>query len=298
MDQELQEKDAINQDQRKVLEAIFGTPTDDAFGDNDVSAVVDTDTPEKELVETEIPADPARNNDGVRYQYWQSEAQKAQSEAATARAEADYFKRMVELGNSRQTEDPEEQVFPDPPTAPKPPVGYNYEEALSNPQSPSAQYVAQYQEWQTGMLDYSLLKTQYLEAVMREKFESIENEKAEMRKRSEQEKAYGEQISSVRKEVMDEFGIDAATADDFIEKMSQPGSLNIQNLYKLYISAFQEGSPQKKQQPSDPFAQAKKAASFGPAFTDLPNGQSEVGRSNEYQIFDSILALDKRRTDW
>lgn len=290
---------ATAEEQRRVLESIFSTASSDAFDDNDDAWVEAGDTPQQQEglpAQEALPPASKPDNDAVRFEYWQSEAQKAQAEIAKTKAEADYYKRLAELQEPQAPAEPTDEKFPDPPTAPKPPAGYNYEEALSNPQSPSAQYVNEYQTWQNNMFEYNNLKTQYLEAVMQEKFEALDKEKADFEQRKQQEQAYNQQIMSVKDEVMTKYGADEAHALDFIQKMSSPESLTVENLYKLYQAAYMNtGKPVN--QPSVPFAQAKVASGFPPPFSQLPTGSPDTGRSVVDQVFDGILATEKKR-DW
>lgn len=292
------------EEQREILESIFGNASDEAFDADNQWAATEGDTPERQglpdapkgqPVEEEHPQD----NDNVRYQYWQSEAQKKESELSKARAEIDYYKKLSELSQSNKVEpEPkEDERFPDPPQQPRMPAGYNVEDALNNPQSPSYAYAQEYQEWQNNMLEYQTLKTQYLEAVMNERFDEINKEKQAMAERRKQEMAYNEQIGGIRKEVMQKYGVGPDVADDFIQKMSDPQSLSIDNLFKLYQVAF-GGGTMPTNQPTEDFKQAKVAEGFGPGFNKLPSGTSTIGKSPEDQIFDAMLAQEKKRTDW
>ncbi len=298
------EDQKVIDDQKAVLEAIFGSQSDSAFDEEDDWGEDTGDTSEQQQSLPENQAEVAKptqeqatDNDAVRYQYWQSEAQKRDAELAKMKAEVDYYKRLAELQNQPPEQEQQEERFPDPPSAPKAPVGYSPEEALSNPQSPSAQYVADYQQWQQNMFEYNNLKTQYLEALLQEKFEALENEKKQAMEQYERQQQYDKQIRSIRGEVMQKFGIDEHVADDFIQKMNDPNSLTIENLYALYNAVYNKGAQQQKK-PTDTFQQSKVANQFGPAFNNLPTGVSTVGKKLEDQLFDEMLEGEKSRTDW
>jgi hypothetical protein len=301
------EDQKVVDDQKAVLDAIFGSQSDAAFDDDDGWEEDTGDTseqqqslPETQAQEQETVQEQHTDNDAVRYQYWQAEAQKKENELAKMRAETEYYKRLAELqeqGSEPEPQDAKPARFPDPPSAPKAPIGYSPEEALSNPQSPSAQYVADYQQWQQNMFEYSNLKTQYLEAVLEEKFQELEQEKAQAREDYERKRQYDAQISSVRSEVMQKFGVDERVADDFISKMNDPQSLTIENLYALYNAVYNKGA-QATKKPTDTFQQSKVANQFGPAFNNLPPGISTTGKSQEDQIFDALVEMDTKGRDW
>jgi hypothetical protein len=287
-------------DQKAVLESIFG-PESDIFGeDEDIWKKTD-DTPQQSegLSEEERqPPDQKPDNETVRSSYWQSEAQKAAAELAKTKAEAEYYKRLNELQTqpAKQEEAEEPFVFPDPPAAPQPPVGYDYNEALSNPQSPSAQYVAQYQKWQADMFEYTNVKNDYLQAVMNERFEALQKREDEQKMLFEQRQQYNQQMGGIREEVMTKFGADESVAADFINKMSSPESLTIENLWKLYQAVY--GGSQLPKPPTPDFNQVKNAEKFGPGFNTLPSGVSTIGKSEDDQIFDAILDGEKKRNAW
>lgn len=301
------EDQKVVDDQKAVLDAIFGSQSDAAFDDDDGWEEDTGDTseqqqslPETQAQEQETVQEQHTDNDAVRYQYWQAEAQKKENELAKMRAETEYYKRLAELQEQDSEPEPQDAKparFPDPPSAPKAPIGYSPEEALSNPQSPSAQYVADYQQWQQNMFEYSNLKTQYLEAVLEEKFQELEQEKAQAREDYERKRQYDAQISSVRTEVMQKFGVDERVADDFISKMNDPQSLTIENLYALYNAVYNKGA-QATKKPTDTFQQSKVANQFGPAFNNLPSGVSTTGKSQEDQIFDALVEIDTKGRDW
>jgi hypothetical protein len=301
------EDQKVVDDQKAVLDAIFGSQSDAAFDDDDGWEEDTGDTseqqqslPETQAQEQETVQEQHTDNDAVRYQYWQAEAQKKENELAKMRAETEYYKRLAELQEQDSEPEPQDAKparFPDPPSAPKAPIGYSPEEALSNPQSPSAQYVADYQQWQQNMFEYSNLKTQYLEAVLEEKFQELEQEKAQAREDYERKRQYDAQISSVRTEVMQKFGVDERVADDFISKMNDPQSLTIENLYALYNAVYNKGA-QATKKPTDTFQQSKVANQFGPAFNNLPSGVSTTGKSQEDQIFDALVEMDTKGRDW
>ena len=301
------EDQKVVDDQKAVLDAIFGSQSDAAFDDDDGWEEDTGDTseqqqslPETQAQEQETVQEQHTDNDAVRYQYWQAEAQKKENELAKMRAETEYYKRLAELQEQDSEPEPQDAKpvrFPDPPSAPKAPIGYSPEEALSNPQSPSAQYVADYQQWQHNMFEYSNLKTQYLEAVLEEKFQELEKEKAQAREDYERKRQYDAQISSVKTEVMQKFGVDERVADDFISKMNDPQSLTIENLYALYNAVYNKGA-QATKKPTDTFQQSKVANQFGPAFNNLPSGVSTTGKSPEDQIFDALVEMDTKGRDW
>ncbi len=84
--------------------------------------------------------DSGNDNDKVRYQYWQSQADKLKNENERLREQlSQIVDKVVHNEDDKETE--KEPEFPPPPAPPQVPAGFNREDAMNNPDSPSAQYV-------------------------------------------------------------------------------------------------------------------------------------------------------------
>jgi hypothetical protein len=275
-----------------VLEELFGiNKQTDAFEDPQEAVPQDS-----EPVVEEQPKDQGatpRDNDKVRYEYWQSEADKRANELAQAKAEAEYYK-MVAAAKAKEEVEPEEERFPAPPTEPQAPAGYSMEEAMQDPRSESAKYVRDFQKWQQDMLSYSVARTEYLEQMILEQRQQSVSDKAKAIEEATARQAQEAQIASIEKDVMTTYKADKETARDFIEKMSDPKNLTVDNLWKLYQTVYGKQS----KAPSQDFAQARQAGTFAPAPAMLPNGAPTDTRSPEDIIMGGLKQRFNQQNDW
>lgn len=275
-----------------VLEELFGiNKQDDAF-DKPKEAVPQDSEPAVEEQPKDQEATP-RDNDKVRYEYWQSEADKRANELAQAKAEAEYYK-MVAAAKLQEEEPETEERFPAPPTEPQAPAGYSMEEAMQDPRSESAKYVRDFQKWQQDMLSYSVARTEYLEQMILEQRQQSVLEKAKAIEEATARREQEAQIANIERDVMTTYKADKETARDFIEKMSDPKNLTVDNLWKLYQAVYGKQS----KVPSQDFAQARQAGTFAPAPAMLPNGTPEDTRSPEDIIMGGLKQRFNQQNDW
>jgi len=267
----------------RVLEDIFGEVEDDMFTEESAPQ----SEPDKEEAAPAVEAKP-QDNEEVRYQYWQSEADKRANELAKAKAEAEYYKMLASKESEQAAQ--QEESFPPPPMAPRVPAGYNVEEAMQDPRSASAQYVAEYQQWQQNMLEYSVARTEYLEAIIRERDEVNTKEREKRSREDAERQAYETSLSQVERDVMTKYGVGQDVAKDFIDKMSKPESLSIENLWAMYDVVYRK----KQKAPSPSFQQAKRAGSFAPSGVASQGGQPSEGRSAEDILMDGFKAIEEK----
>lgn len=278
-----------------VIKRIFGESIDpwDAQDEPDTSSnVVEPQTTVTPQALPEKPADPV-DNDQVRYQYWQSEAMKKEAELAAIRAENERIRSAVQQPQAPPED--EDVVFPDPPQKPQPPYGYSPEEAMSDPKSESARFVGQYQKWQEDMQEYNSLKLQYIEASFQDKLDRMEQERNAAAAKQRQQEQWAQIQNEAKQDVMTKFGVDVATATDFVQFASSPESLSIENMYRMYQAV--KGIPLTPKAPTPTFNQSQVAAGFPPPPTVLPSGGASTGRSEEDIILDRMLKSEQK-SDW
>ena len=108
------------------------------------------------------------------------------------------------------------------------------------------------------------------------------------------------QMNEVHQRVQGEFGLTADEATEFVQTMSRPESLTIDNLVQLY--RIQKGSGQTAQTqptgPSDTFNQQARAQQVPSPMGVLPSQQNEPSKSSEEQIMDSIISGYKKNNPW
>ena len=171
-------------------------------------------------------------NDDKRFEYWQSRATRLENE----------MKRMEPIvRNAQQPQaqvqpqaQPQEEQFPDPPEKPRRPVGYNREQAYTDPNSTSAQYDNQVEEWRDRMDEYNQLRVQYSEAVISEQYKKVEDARRQDYQRQQAVVKQQNDKAKVSEYVKANYGLSDSEASEFITKFSDPKSITIDNLVGLY----------------------------------------------------------------
>lgn len=254
-------------------------------------------TPEQRLAESAIPRkteDAPVDNDTVRYNYWQSEAAKKDAELAKVSAELSVYKQLTTPKEQAPVETGREK-FPPPPQKPKPPLGYNQQQAMEDPTSESAKFAMQYAQWQDSMLEYNTLRAEWLEALLEEQQEEMSRRDKEAARKVQEQAAMQKLYSDTATQVVQKYGVTEDVAYDFVQKMSQEQP-TIENLFELYKIKYGIGKG-KKQQPSPDFAQQRNAASLGVGITGLPTGVQPQG-SIEDKLINAMANSYNRQTDW
>ena len=298
-------QESTNEQQYSSLEeAVFGNinegsdSVESAFtsgneGSEEVAAP-ETGQPAQETIKPVVD----NNNDETRYQYWQSQADKLKSENA-----------KLKESMAQQTQAPvkpqanvQEQVeeFPAPPEKPQRPRNFSREDAYADPNSESARYLDDHDQWRDNMTEYNALKTQYDNAVLQERFDKIEQEKVDNAKRAEAYRVQQQQTNEVKDYVTGHYGFSQEQANDFVQKMSNPESLTVDNLVKLY-QLTESGSinNQSPTQPSDSFKQVQNAQQVPSPMGVMPSGNANNdGRSLEDKIMDTMVGNFNNKNPW
>ena len=289
-------------------EAVFGTDLNEgsesvesAFtkGNEGSEDVVAPETGQPAQETTQPVTETNTENDEKRYQYWQSQADKLKNENAQLKQS------MTQQPQAPvQTETPAQpqvEEFPPPPAKPQRPRNFSREEAYSDPSSESARYLDEHDSWRDDNREYDRLKSQYDNALLQERFDNIEKEKVENIKRAEAYRAQQAQTNEVKQYVTGHYGMNETQANDFVEKMSKPESLTIDNLVKLY-QLNESGSVNNQTpntQPSDTFKQVQNAQQVPSPMGVMPSGQANNdGRSVEDKIMDTMVGSFNSKNPW
>ena len=285
-------------------EAVFGNTE----GSNDVSsaftsgnegntetAPVETGQPEvSNNVEENQPVQ--SNNDETRFQYWQSQADKYKNELEA-------IKQQQVPVQQQQIAEPEPTVeeFPAAPDRPQQPRTFNREEAYADPNSESARYLNELESWRDDMNEYNSLKSQYQTALIEDKFNKMENDRIEAAKRQEAAQMQAEQTANIKSHVMGHHGMNENEANDFMTRMSDPNSINIDNLVQLYRMQQGGAAPQNNApaEPSASFQQTKNAQQVPSPMGVMPSGQSNAdSRTMEDKIMDNLIGNFNSKNPW
>ena len=315
----------------------FGAPVEDGSSDN--LTVADAFFNNAEGTTTEAPNQgtpevvaetPQENqpleakNDDKRFEYWQSQAAKRENELQVLQsqlAEAKASPAAPSEVPTQQTQ-PAIQEFPPPPAKPERPRGFSRDEAWSDQNSESARYLDELESWRDDMSQYSDLKHQYDLALMQEKLDKQEEQRQSVVKNAKARQQVARQNQQVYEHVQGHYGFNDNEAKEFIQTMSDPQSITMDNLVNLY--RMQKGmanqQPGVTSGPSDTFNQTQKGQPTqsapvntgpSPTFTQTQNAQSipspmgvvtgESGqdmRSDSDQVMDELITNHKSKNPW
>ena len=281
-----------------------GSLVDDViFGGAEGSVAEAFDSVEEEIANPEQPQEEPsvevnQSNDEVRYQYWQSQADKLRNEKEQLQQQ---FNSLAAQQTQPQPqpeavqEEAVEESFPDPPEKPQKPYNFNMDDAMSDPSSESARFVQAEQQWRDEMDDYKNMQFEYQMAVLKDEREQMRNERQADIQRREAEAKTAEQVNNVKTHVMSQYNVDSQTADDFVRVMSDPNSINIDNLRKLYSVDKGLTSSTQPAIPSREFQQVKRAQQVPPSMGVMPSQNRQNEGSIEDRIMDSMIGdFDKQ----
>ena len=285
-------------EQLSVEEAFFTseeqpTATSETVGTPEVQDTPAGDGSNLNIEETQ------QSNDERRFQYWQSEADKAKNEIAQLKAQLNQQPQPQQAQPAPVEQKPVEE-FPPAPEKPKAPVGFNRAEANEDPNSASAQYLNQLDEWRDDIIQYNSLKSEYQTALVSEQLQNQEKARQDDIRRAQAYQQQQQQVNQVHQRVQGEFGLTAEEATEFVQTMSRPESLTMDNLVQLY--RMQKGSGQTVQTqptgPSETFNQQARAQQVPSPMGVLPAQQNESTASAEDTIMDSMISGYKKNNPW
>lgn len=233
---------------------------------------------------------PQGENDEVRYQYWQSQADKLKNERDQLQSQFNTL--ATQQAPQPQQQEPEADVepeFPAPPEKPAKPYNFSMDEAMADSQSESARFVQQETSWRDEMDEYKNLQFEYQMAMMKEERDNIKQERQNDIQRREAEIARETQKNDVKSQIMNQFKVDSNTAEDFVRVMSDPNSISLDNLWKLYSTDKGISTPQKLATPSAEFKQVQRAQQVPPSMGVMPSQNRQNQGSVEDSVMDSMI---------
>ena len=309
INQDTPQESPQQQEYTSLEEAVFGT--NDGSGNIESAFTSGNQEPQEAAPVYPDKGQPANegvnnqevDNDTKRYQYWQSQADKlkaenqALKESQLARTQQVPAQAPQSLAQEPQPSD----EFPPPPEKPQSPRNYNREEAYSDPSSDSARYMDDLEQWRDDMSEYNSLRTQYQGALMEEQMQNIQDERVREAQRQEYANTQSQKASNIRNHVMGHYGMNENEATDFMHKMSNPKSLNIDNLVQLY--RIQQGGAAKQQTapatPSDSFQQVQNAQQVPSPMGVMPSGNnSGESKGLDDKIMDAMIGNYNSKNPW
>ena len=198
--------------QSDIFEQVFSKNGQDPFSTNEViqEETLPVDKNEPESTSDNINA----KEDDSQFQYWQSQADKTKVEMDALKAEIEKMKSQT-AQPSKEIKEPT-LVKPEKPVKP---ADYDISEALADPDSLSAKYLASKEDYLEEMSDFILRKDEVRE---------------EQITKAQQDQLARQQHQDTLTELQAKYNYSPEQANDFVTKMSSPESLSLDNLVKLH----------------------------------------------------------------
>ena len=269
--------------QADIFEQVFNPSGQDPFAAEASSEeVIQEDVnPDVESEPVSTPDTMKAKEDDSQYNYWQSQADKTKSELEALRAEMDALKSQSVA--KKETNEPNLVK----PTKPVKPSGYDYSEALADPDSASAKYLASKEDYLEQMSDFILKKDELREEQMNA---------------AQKEQLARQQHQETLTELQLKYNYTPEQAQDFITKMSSPDSMSLDNLVKLH-QLNQGVAPQQTEQISEQAQQKQQLMNQRQEKLSIPKpigvqqGQSVQSPSKDVEdkMMDAMLADFNKR---
>lgn len=235
--------------------------------------------------------------DTNRYEYWQSQADKAKSELSNLREELDYYRNSMapveqiirnnpevldsleaKLSNGQpagQTQMGVQQTSLKEPIEPEKPVNYNEVDAYNDPESKSFEYRVAKENYRDEYLGYLRNVDAQRQAEMQAQYEQ---QMAVQQQQAIQQQAYSHAVNN--------YGWDNTKANEFIKWASAPDNLSMDNLAKLF-ELRTNANPVVQQKTQEMQNQAQRLSV--PKDPSVITGKSEQPRTEEQQFSDALL---------
>jgi hypothetical protein len=181
-------------------------------------------------------------NDDKRFEYWQSRAAQLENQLKKVEPIVNNYVQNANQQQAAPAEPEQKEEFPPAPEKPRRPVGYSRESAYTDPNSVSAQYENEVEDWRDRMDEYNNLRVQYSEAIMNEKVQEIDKARKAESQRVQQARKMNAERSRASEYVQANYGMNQEEARDFVTKFSNPSSITMDNLVQLYNIQRSAGS--------------------------------------------------------
>jgi len=270
--------------QEDIFAEVFGQPQSEQFVANAEQPEIVEESQPSEVQETNDP-----KSDDSQYQYWQSQADKRA-------AEVDLLKSQVTELMKTQTSTPAEQPKEETPSLERPvkprkPAGYDHSEALADPDSDSGKYLSKQEQYMENL-------TNYMTDIEEKQTRQLQLQEAEQRVA-----VRNQQVSS---QLQSDYGFSPQEADQFINNMSSPDSLSLDNLvrlHKLNTGTLEQQAPQQVVQQVTPEAQLKsnimtqrqEKLSIPTPIGVQPGANVQSSKSVEDKMMDSMIGNYKKK---
>jgi hypothetical protein len=138
---------------------------------------------------------------------------------------------------------------------------------------------------------YNRLHTEYNAAVIQQEREEMKEAETQRINAIKQAEEAAARDSELRNSLRTDYNAAPEVIDDFIKKMSDPESVTVENLWKLYQldhGGMERAAPVKNP-PSEDFEQTRKAQSIPSPMGVMPSSNREQTTSSEDRIMDDMI---------
>jgi len=195
-----------------------------------------------------------------------------------------------------------DKKFPDPPARPKAPAGFSRAEAMSDDRSESAIYLNSLDNYNADMAQYTNDRIEFGEMQRIQETEKAKIELEQRRQETYTRQVQEQEIGRLATHLRDGYQFNNEQIQDFFQTMSDPSSISIDNLAKLYSMSKGiplQANPQQIQrqvtQPSGEFQQQQRAQQVPNSMGVIPSvGTNANSRSPQDLVFDTILSQNRK----
>tara|TARA_R100000655_G_scaffold97138_1_gene139933 strand:- start:5195 stop:6100 length:906 start_codon:yes stop_codon:yes gene_type:complete len=271
--------------QEDIFNDIFGQPNTDQFVAKDES---EPETPvESQPSDVQSVEDPKSDNDS--YKYWQSQADKRAAEVDLLKSQVT---ELMKAQTSTPAEQPREEIVQiERPVKPRKPADYDHSEALADPESDSGKYLVKQEQYMDNLTNYMT------------DIEEKQTRQLQMQEAQEKVAIRNQQVSS---QLQSDYNFSPQEADQFINNMSSPDSLSLDNLVKLHklnTGTLEQQAPQQVVQQVTPDAQMKsnfmtqrqEKLSIPTPIGVQPGANVQSSKSVEDKMMDSMIGNFKKK---
>ena len=291
-----EEKIMNNVDEQQVESQTATEPTSQEDIFNDIFGQANTDQfVAKVESEPEIPVesqpsdvqsveDPKNDNDS--YKYWQSQADKRAAEVDLLKSQVT---ELMKAQASTPAEEPKEEIVKNErPVKPRKPADYDHSEALADSESASGKYLAKQEQYMDNLANY---------------MESMDQQREVKLQQTLQQQEQVTRNQKVVSDLQSKYSYTPDEANDFIQQMSKPDSLSLDNLVKLHkMNTGQTPAPPKVEQVT-PEAQMKQSImnqrqeklSIPTPIGVQPGANVQSSKSVEDKMMDSMIGNFKKK---
>ena len=174
------------------------------------------------------------------------------------------------------------------PVKPRKPANYDHSEALADPDSDSGKYLSKQEQYIDSLANYMT---------------EVDAKRSQEIQRQQAEQAHFQRNQKVISDLQSQYNYSPQEANDFIQRMSSPDSLSLDNLVRLHKMSLQPSQEVPALQQVTPEAQQKQALmnqrqeklSIPTPIGVQPGANVQSSKSVEDQMMDSMIGNYKKK---